>query len=287
MNRSNLRALKGFLTKFRRYPAPVRILTFTFILLLLWLPIALPLHWLIPDTNAATIVTLIILYVEFIWLVRFWGQQVYRQSHILWDYGLEFSPRNGLDLLGGLLIGVTGVLLLFALEGLLGWVEWQSPSAGTIQIILEGLLSALAIGFAEELLFRGWLLDELQRDYAPVIVLWANAILFAALHLRLWTFPSLVLLGVALVWAKRSRSELMIGKRRNRLGLPIGLHAGLVWGNYILEVGKLINYSDRVPVWVTGLDRNPLAGIMGIVFFSTLAFGMWRYAVYRELKGKW
>lgn len=287
MNKSTLRSLKASLTKLRHSSAPVRITTFALILLLLWLPIALPLHWLIRDGNLATIVTLIILYVEFILLVRFWGQQVYRQPHLLWDYGLEFSQRNGIELLSGLLIGVTGVFLLFLFEGLLGWVQWQQPSLETVRIVLEGLLAALAIGFAEELFFRGWLLDELQRDYAPVMALWVNAIVFAALHLRLWTFPALVLLGLALVWAKRSRSELMIGKRRNRLGLPMGLHAGLVWGNYILEVGKLINYSDRVPVWVTGIDRNPLAGLMGILFFTALAFTMWRYSTQRELRAKW
>lgn len=278
--------MKPFILKLRRSPAPLRIVCFALILLLVWLPIALPLHWLIRDRNLATILTLLILYAEFIWLVRQWGRLVHRQPRILREYGLEFSLRNGRDLLTGLGIGLTSALFLFIVQGLLGWIQWQSISLETGRIVLEGLFISLALGFAEELLFRGWLLDELQRDYVPMVALWANAVLFAALHLRLWTFPALVLLGVALVWAKRSRPEWTLGKRRERLGLPMGLHAGLVWGNYIVEVGKLIQYTNRVSAWVTGIDNNPLAGVMGVMFLGGLAFSMWRYAIAQQRRVK-
>jgi membrane protease YdiL (CAAX protease family) len=271
--------LAAIFPKLRSAAAPLRILGFALILLLVWLPIALPLRWLIRDENLASIVTLLILYALFIGLVRYWGQKVHGQHQVLRSYGLEFSTRNGLYVLRGLGFGMGSVALLLLVETLCGWIVWQAPSLGTFRVVLEGLIVSLAIGFAEELLFRGWMLDELQRDYAPIVVLWANAILFAALHLRLWTFPSLVFLGVALVWAKRSHTRTRLGKRYNLLGLPIGIHAGLVWGNYIVEVGKLIQYSGRVPEWVTGMGRNPLAGLVGIVFLGGLAFGLWRYAI--------
>lgn len=233
---------------------------------------------LIGDRNLVGILTLLVLYAEFIWLVRRWGKLVHRQSQMLWHYGLEWTPRLGRDLGAGLAVGLGCVALLIGVETLLGWVSWRSPGPGLGRVILEGLVVAVALGFAEELLFRGWMLDELQRDYAPVVVLWANAILFAALHLRLWTFPALVLLGVALVWAKRSRGEWVLGKRRDHLGLPWGLHSGLVYGNYILEVGKLITYTGKAPEWMTGLDRNPVASVMGLALLGGLALGMWQWA---------
>lgn len=267
------------LSKLRSHAAPIRIGIFAFILLLVWLPIALPLHWLIRDRNLSTVLTLVILYVQFLVWVRYWGQQVHREHQVLRTYGLEFSRANGIYVLRGLGIGFSSVVLLLTLQTLAGWIQWQPPSVEILRIIVEGLIVSLAIGFAEELLFRGWMLDELQRDYTPVAALWANAILFAALHLRLWTFPALVLLGVALVWAKRSHSHLWLGKRYNLLGLPIGIHAGLVWGNYIVEVGQLTRYADWVPSWVTGIDRNPLAGLVGIAFLGGLAFSVWRYAI--------
>ncbi|MFM9160282.1 MAG: lysostaphin resistance A-like protein, partial [Dolichospermum sp.] len=141
------------------------------------------------------------------------------------------------------------------------------------KIILEGLLVGFGIGFAEELLFRGWLLDELQRDYKLNIAFWIDAILFAVTHFiktleaiihTLPQFPALVLLGLTQVWGKRWK--------RGRLGLPIGLHGGLVWGYYIINVGQLTQYSGQVPDWVTGVNNNPLQGVMGILFMAGLAW---------------
>jgi fructose-specific phosphotransferase system IIC component len=56
------------------------------------------------------------------------------------------------------------------------------------------------------------------------------------------------------------------------LGFPIGLHGGLVWGYYIINVGELVKYSGLVPDWVTGVNNNPLQGVMGVLLMSVLAF---------------
>jgi hypothetical protein len=69
-------------------------------------------------------------------------------------------------------------------------------------------------------------------------------------------------LGIALVLAKY--------KHKNYLGISIGLHAGLVWGYYIVAVGNLIKYSDNIPEWLIGIDRNPIAGLMGLLWLALL-----------------
>ena len=253
-------------------PAPVRLGCFILMLLLLWLPLAAPIYLLVDDSNLVSILTMVLLYVEFIFLLRLWGKDVYQQPQILRSYGLEFTRQNGVDLVRGLAMGIINILILFGIQGLLGWLVWQQPKVFLLKIILEGLLVGLGIGFAEELLFRGWLLDELQRDYSPGVALWADAIAFATLHFikpleaiihTLPQFPALVLLGLTQVWAKRWR--------RGRLGLPIGLHCGLVWGYYIINVGGLTKSSGQVPDWVTGVNNNPLQGLMGVVLMSVLA----------------
>lgn len=260
-----------------QYPAPVRLGIFILALLLLWLPLAAPIRLLIRDDNLVTILTMPLLYVEFILLLRVWGIKVYKQPQILRHYGLERTPQNAIDLLRGLAIGLINILILFAVEGLLGWVVWQKPSIFLVKIILEGLIVALAYGFAEELLFRGWLFDELQRDYNPRVVVWATALIFAVSHFIkplpeiIQTSPQffgLLLLALLLVSAKRWR--------RGRLGLSIGLHAGLLWGYYIINVGQLTKYSGAVPDWVTGVNQNPLAGLMGLLLLSVLALWMVR-----------
>jgi membrane protease YdiL (CAAX protease family) len=270
--------LKLNLDRLAHYPAPARLGIFVLTLLCLWLPFCVPIYWLVRDQNLVNILTLVILYVEFIVLVQLWGRYVYRQPHLLRNYGLEKTRQNAIDLLKGLSTGILSQLGLFVLQGLLGWVIWQQPASVIFlrQVILEGLIVSLGIGFAEELLFRGWLLDELHRNCSLKVSLWVDAILFALLHfikpleaiLKTWpTFVGLLVLGLTLVWAKRSRN--------GRLGLPIGLHAGLVWGFYIINVGQLVRYSGNVPEWVTGIDRNPLAGIMGVLCLGTLALTMW------------
>jgi hypothetical protein len=65
------------------------------------------------------------------------------------------------------------------------------------------------------------------------------------------------------VWAKRSHFQ--------HLGITIGIHGGLVWGYYILNVGQLVIYTGTVPPWITGIDGNPIAGLMGLFFLGILA----------------
>lgn len=258
-------------------PVLLRLGCFILILLILWLPVALPIYVLVNDANLVSIVTMVLLYVEFILLLQVWGKYVYRQPQLLQHYGLGRTQQNAVDLLRGLAIGTISVLILFGLEGAFGWLVWQQPQshASLEKVILEGLIVSLGIGFAEELLFRGWLLDELQRDYKFSKALRLDAIIFAISHFikpleaiihTLPQFPALLLLGLTQVWGKHWR--------RGRLGLPIGLHGGLVWAYYIINVGKLIQYSGQAPDWITGVNNNPLAGVMGLVFLSGLALWM-------------
>ena len=250
-------------------PAPIRIGVFLFALLIVWLPLAAPVYFLLDDPNLVTILTMGLMFAVFLWLLRFWGNQIYKTS-LLKRYGLLSTRQNGLEWLKGLSIGLLFTLGLFLLEGLLGWVKLTFSV--NIKIVAEGLLSAIGIALVEELVFRGWLLDELQQDYSPPVVLWADAVVFALLHFlkpvdeiirTLITFPALVLLGLTLVWAKRSH--------RHRLGICIGLHAGLVWGWYIVNVGQLVHNSRQIPAWIIGIDGNPLAGVMGLLFLGGLA----------------
>ncbi|MBV8885822.1 MAG: CPBP family intramembrane metalloprotease [Chroococcidiopsidaceae cyanobacterium CP_BM_RX_35] len=270
--------MKLSLLKFAQYPAHIRLGKFVLALLLVWAPLAAPIYWLVSDRNLVSILTLVLLYGEFLVLVQFWNKKVYRQPQLLRSYGLQGTRRNAKELLAGLGLGLAITFGLFELEGWLVFLLWEPSPVYLPRVIVEGLVSALGLGLAEEFLFRGWLLDELQRDYRPRVALWADAILFALLHyikplteiLRTWSgFPGRLLLGLTLVWAK--------GSNQGRLGLPIGLHAGLVWGYYIINVGQLVKYSGQVPDWVTGVDKNPLAGVVGLLFLSVLAFGMnWR-----------
>jgi uncharacterized protein len=286
--------------------APVRLSVFIALLALLWLPPYGLIRVLVSNSNTASILATSLLFIEFIALLWFWTRRVYQSARPLQNYGLEISRANGLDLLSGLVVGFLSLLTLFTVESLLGWLTWQSSSLPLYRLVLEGLLVALGVGLGEELIFRGWLLNELEQDYPPTMSLWLDSLVYAGLHytkpiqeglsillgaslsfpetLRtLPQFPGLVLLGMLLVWARRSTtststSESLSGRatstpalHQSRLGLPIGLHAGLVWGYYIVNVGEMVRYISQVPPWITGVDHNPLAGGMGMLFLAAIA----------------
>lgn len=242
-------------------------------LLVLWLPLKVPIEWAVSvlygatdaTRNLASILTLVVLYLEFIVLVNFWGRFVYHQP-LFRVYGLRQPRQSFRNLLQGLAIGFGSLFLLFVIAGILGWVQWKIPSDTFLRIALEGGVMAIAVGFAEELLFRGWLLNELDRGYSGSVSLYASSIIFALVHGIRPQLPALLILGLILVWAKRATG--------GRLGWSIGFHAGLVWGYYLVNVGQLVTISNRVPAWVTGIDRNPLAGIMGILALSAIAIGV-------------
>jgi uncharacterized protein len=266
----------------------LRILAFIMALLVIWLPIAAPIALSIPDANTVTLLTMPLLFVEFLVLIRLWGKWVHDDPRILKGYGLINSRQNGRECVAGLGLGFFSLMVLFWVQGGLGWLDWKMPTQPLVALVMVGLLVGLGTGFAEELVFRGWILDELQRDYSPPVVLWGSSLIFAVLHFIkpiaevIRTSPQffgLVLLGMALVWAKQSTHSLQwsassLRHHQGRLGLPIGLHGGLVWGYYVINVGNMVAYSGRVPQWVTGLNNNPLAGCMGLVFLGAIALYM-------------
>ncbi|NEO27467.1 MAG: CPBP family intramembrane metalloprotease, partial [Kamptonema sp. SIO4C4] len=248
-----------------QFPVPLRLGIFVGILLVVWLPLAGPLYIVLEDDNLTAILTLAILYLEFLTLAYVWGKKVHQSPHPFQSYGWQWQRKMALEGINGLAVGFCQIVLLFVLMAVLGWAT-VTPPPSLFPIIAQGLLSALGIGLAEELLFRGWFLTELEQDYSPPVALWSNALVFAILHfikplseiIRTFPqFPGLVLLGLILVWAKR--------RHQKRLGFSIGLHTGLVWGYYIISVGNFVQYTQQVPPWVTGIDMNPLAGVMGLL----------------------
>ena len=256
---------------------PGRILIFFATLLLLWAPLAVPVYgvgFLLGLSHIAGIVALVLLYSCFLGIAWLWGRWVHDWRHPWSNYGLLCSSWFIRDGCVALLAGFTLVVAMFGLEVLLGWANFYPRFL--IGIALEGLLVGLAIGFAEELLFRGWLLAELKVNlprYSAII--WCGLIFAIAHFIKplpeiLSTSPQflgLLLLGMIL-GAGRYISRLK--PTFSSLALPMGLHAGLVWGYYIVDVGDLVIPSGRVPEWVTGIHGNPLSGALGVLILSCL-----------------
>ena len=102
------------LNQVKNYPAPVRMLSFLLVLILLWLPGLALIYGAIGSTqnledpgtkNLLSILTMGLLAIEFIALLPWWGRKVYQHPNLFYRYGLVITRRNGLLLIIALAIG--------------------------------------------------------------------------------------------------------------------------------------------------------------------------------------
>ena len=176
------------------------------------------------------------------------------------DLGVGGSRQAVLRaLLRGLIKALLLLALVVACLALAGQIGWQPRL--TPALLLNGLLLGLGVGFAEEVLFRGWLLGELERLLGAQRALWLQAAIFSLVHTRfnlaapllLALLGGLLLLGLALGLQRRADAGLLWG--------AIGLHGGLVGGWFVLNQGMLA-INPNAPAWLIG-PANPIGGLAG------------------------
>ncbi|MEM7648959.1 MAG: CPBP family intramembrane glutamic endopeptidase [Cyanobacteria bacterium P01_A01_bin.70] len=269
----------------RHRPALVRAITYVLAVVLVSSPVVVPLyqHEYAATNGRSVIWAPLLLCAVFASCLPLWLRRVHRCSTpwaVLGLHGGWAWWRGWLTAFGA---GAVGVMLLYSCQMFLGWGQWvNSSDTPLIRNLLEGLLVGIGVGLAEELIFRGWLLFELEQDYAAPVALWVNAGIFAIAHflrplaeiIKTWPqFVGLCLLGAALVWARRVPTKLIHQSRwTTTLGLATGLHGGLVFAYYQFDVNDWIVATDDVPAWVTGVGGNPLAGLLGLLFLSVIAY---------------
>lgn len=180
------------------------------------------------------------------------------------DYGLTWQTHFFLSTLVGLGLGIGGITAIFGIEAKLGWLQWKTENLPHLRSICLPLLPlGLWIGITEELIFRGFLLEELQQDYAMAIAAIVSSFIFALLHLvwerqqTLPQLPGLWLMGMVLVGARLVDN--------GSLGLACGLHAGWIWGLSAIDSAQLISYTGKGRLWITGIGGQPLAGLAGLL----------------------
>ncbi|MCU0567530.1 MAG: CPBP family intramembrane metalloprotease [Oculatellaceae cyanobacterium Prado106] len=235
--------------------------------LVLWLPIALPLTWKLkwrpgePLTMAQKLPLLASLYLLaplLLWGFAGLAQQPFSAYGLPWNLAVLVSGGKGL------LLGVLGLGVLFAIELTCGWMTVQKPQEPILPMVVTTLLLGLWVSLTEELIFRGFLLNQLQQELQPWMAGAIASLIFALLHL-VWEgkanipqLPGLWLMGMVLTLAR--------GVDGGNLGLAWGLHAGWIWTIATLDTTRILVYPGKVSAWITGLDQKPLAGIMGILF---------------------
>ncbi len=179
--------------------------------------------------------------------------------------------KNFVDFSKGILFSLFLIILILVpllQNNFISWIGEFSPS-----ILLNSIVLGLAVGFAEEIIFRGWLLEELKFEYGTKIAIALQALAFSLVHdlsndifwniigLRLGFF----LLGIFLSLV-RIRDK---GSSWN----CIGIHGGLVGIWFFLNNG-LIEFKENTPSFLAGPFTqnisNPIGSFSAILILLLL-----------------
>ena len=203
-------------------------------------------------------------------------------------FEIRWGLKNTWTLLGVKQIERNIVLIFYFLRGLLLSTILISliliPIIGTqsgfwtgkisSEITINAILLIVGIGFAEELIFRGWLLAEFKNQFGLKKAIISQALIFSLVHigldLPLWEMLS-ILTGLFLLGILLSLIKI---KDNNSLWGCVGLHGGLV-GLWFLSNNGLFFISKDSPKWLVGpgtINTNPLGGIVGISLMIIFCF---------------
>ena len=257
----------------------LKILFFFSAWLALWIPIAIPLthkiNYQFPQipTLEQKLILVVSLYTFapiILGLMIKWDNQSWL------SIGWQWQLKELVLFAQGLILALSSIIIIFALEFATGLINWQGKnSSGLLALILPVFFLGSGISWVEELIFRGFLINQLMADFP----LWGSAIasstIFALLHL-VWErqktipqLPGLWLMGMVLIAAR-----ILVG---GDLALAWGLHTGWILGLSCVDGAELIDYNTDHKNWLTGIDRQPLAGVFGILGLSIV--GCWLLVV--------
>lgn len=215
------------------------------------------------------------------WMVR---QRIDRRSFA--SLGLEIKRTSWQDLGFGVLLGAGLMGLIFVSQLAIGWlvVEGTAFDIGIGEAatrIMAALILMILVGYYEELVFRGYILQNLIEGSGLVWALLISSILFGGLHLinpNATGFSLASITGAGLLMAYGWIAT-------GRLWLPIGLHIawnffqGAVFGFPVsgIPIEGLLHIQDVGPAWLTGGEFGPEGGLIVLPAMALGALGIWWY----------
>ncbi|MFX1474223.1 MAG: lysostaphin resistance A-like protein, partial [Promethearchaeota archaeon] len=148
--------------------------------------------------------------------------------------GFRFSKRWWLGLVIGLALGGGVMGMIVVLELVVGWVSLTVAYTAEQGMLVVGMLAVYVIwqglvAFAEELVGRGYIQQNLNTKLTAILAVMCSAIMFTALHLPSIIEQSIPLPLSTIMVLNITFGGLMLGwafVKTQTLWLPIGIHFG-------------------------------------------------------------
>ena len=218
------------------------------------------------SSNNLSIIGTIITFILFLISLPSWGRIRWKTNHLWSSIGLDFKNKHrGIKLFFSGFIFSFFLLFLFCIFIFLcGWVDGFNYVK--LSTILNAVLLIVSIIFAEEIIFRGWLLEEMVLLFGLRKGIIFQAVIFSLAHYRsdigfLSLIPFLIglfLFGLVLTLRRTIDKGSLFG--------CIGLHGGLVAIWYLFDSGMII-FSINTPYYLLGPSKymvNPIGSVIGI-----------------------
>ena len=223
----------------------------------------------ISSVNLSIIGTIITFFL-FLIVLPSWGRIRWKTNHLWLFIGLDFKNkfRSIKTFSSGFLFSFFLLFIFCLVIYLFGWIE--SFNYIKFSALLNAILLIISIVFAEEIIFRGWLMEELILLFGFRRGIIFQSVIFSLAHYRsdigllalIPFFSGLFLFGLVLTLRRISD--------RGSLWGCIGLHGGLV-GIWFLFDSGLVVFSSYTPYYLLGPSKymvNPICSVIGISILS-------------------
>ena len=226
------------------------------------------------SSNNLSILGTIITFILFLILLPSWGRIRWKTNDIWLSIGLDFKNKyTALKIFfNGFIFSVFLIIILFIFFLLSGWID-RVDYIKFIQL-LNAILLIVGIVFAEEMIFRGWLMEEMVLLVGMRRGMIFQSAIFSLAHYRsdlslLALIPfltGLFLFGIVLTFRRIIDKGSLLG--------CIGLHGGLVGIWYLFDSG-MVSFSIDTPYFLLGPSRNmvnPIGSVIGIIILLITIF---------------
>lgn len=197
--------------------------------------------------------------------------------------GLRWDRQAGRDLALGILLPALQMGMIFAIEWGLGWLQIEQWRPASLQpgVVFQELgiafLVFVFVGWQEELLSRGYWLQNLIDGMGLPGALAISSLAFALAHLANPNVSVLSILGLTAAGLFLAYGYLAT----RQLWLPIGLHIG--WNFFegpifgfpvsgTTQFFSLLQTTRNGPEWLTGGAFGPEAGL---IQYPALLIAIW------------